>query len=136
MKKHTNWRFVILIFIITALACSTGTTTSHTISGDQGQVVVKMKSADGSDQTGIEINEDWAWEIVPMAITVTVEAGSYQATFVDHEEQTITLVATAGNPASIRAQMVTDGFGKILLQSEASGAEGVTITIDYTVIYP
>ena len=136
MEKQNNWRIAILILVIIALACSTGTSTSHSISGDQGTIVVKIKSADGTDQTGIEINEEWAWETVPMAITVTVEAGSYQATFIDHEEQSITLDAKTGNPASIRTQMVTDGFGKIILQSEASGAEGVTITIDYTVIYP
>lgn len=133
MNKHENWKFAILILTIAALACSTGYSTSHTISGNQGQVVLKTKTADGSNQTGIEFDEEYEWISLPLAITVTVEAGTYQATFIDHEENTVTLEASAGNPASIRTEMVTDGFGKILLLSEASGAEGVIITIDYII---
>jgi hypothetical protein len=133
MNKLKNWHFAILILLFAALACTTGYSTSHTVTGNQGQVVLKTKSADGSNQTGIEIDEDYEWITIPMTITITVDAGSYQATFVDHEENNVTLKALPDNPASIRTEMVTDGFGKIMLQSEANGAEGVIITIDYIV---
>jgi len=137
MEKKKQRRIVILIvcLLMATLACSSGSTTSHTLRGNQGQVVVKTNSADGSDQSSIEINEDYTWETIQMTISVTVEAGTYQATFVDANDTTVVLDSSAGNPASAGALMETDGFGKISIQSEASSAEGIVITIDYTTPY-
>jgi hypothetical protein len=134
VKNQLSWRIAIIIvsLLFTALACGTGTTTTHTQRGNQGQVVVNINSAEGSDQTEIEINEDYSWETVTVNISVVVESGSYRATFVDDDQQSVTLEAAAGNPATAQAQMATDAFGSLTLNSEASGAQGVVITIDYT----
>jgi hypothetical protein len=123
---------IIVSLLVTGLACGTGYSTTHSHRGNRGQVVVKIKSAEGSDQTSVEINEDYSWKTVTLNITVEVEAGRYWATFLDDDGHSVTLDASGDSPASTTVQMTTDGLGSIRMESEASGAQGVTITIDYT----
>ena len=120
----------VLIFV---LACGTGYSFTSRHFGNAGQVIVRNDSIEGNSETQVEINEDLAWDEVILDITVEVEAGSLQAVFTDDDGRTLSLSATAGQPASGQVEMTTDATGDIDLQLSGEGAEGVSITIDYTI---
>lgn len=131
-RRHLRLAILILVMLVGVSACSTSYITTTTNLGNRGQVVLKTKSAEGSYKTSVEINEDYSWADVTLTINITVEVGSYRATFTDDDGKTVTLDASAGNPAQVETQMTTDAFGSISLNAEASGAQGVVISIDYT----
>ena len=136
MKSQRNWKIllVVLCLLITILACGKGFTTTRTSTGDKGKVVLKLASLDGSDETQIEIDNNFTWDTLALEITVEVEAGSFQAEFIDDEGQSLIMNASAGQPATGKRNMVTDGLGKITLNSQGEGAQNATITIEYSKI--
>ena len=121
----------ILFLTMAALACGTGYRTSSKITGDSGQIQIKMNEANGSDQTSVEINEDYLHERVTTTVSLVVEIGSCQATLIGGDGTSISLTASAGNPAQVYGDLVTDGFGEITLETDAQLAKNVEITIDF-----
>jgi hypothetical protein len=57
--------------ILAVLACGTAYRTTYKIYGDSGEIQVRMNEADGSDQTSLEINEDYFRERVTVTVTLT-----------------------------------------------------------------
>jgi len=129
-----NFKTLLVLFciVIAILACGTGYTTTRTSTGDDGNVVLKLASLDGTDDTQVEIDDTFNWETLSLDITVDVEAGNYQAEFIDDEGQILQLNATSGKPAIGKRIMVTDGLGNITLNSLGEGAQNIVITIEYT----
>lgn len=121
----------ILILTLAALACGTGYRTTSKITGDSGQVSIKMNEANEFDQTSVEINEDYFHERVTATVSLVVETGSCQATLIGGDGTSISLTASAGNPAQVYGDLVTDGFGEISLETDAQLATNVEITIDF-----
>ena len=62
----------VLVLILALLACGTGYRTSSKITGDSGQISIKMNEADGSGQTSVEINEDYFHERVTATVILVV----------------------------------------------------------------
>jgi hypothetical protein len=123
---------VVSTLVIVILGCGTGYSITYQHFGDTGQVVVRNDSVEESTTIHVEINEDLAWEDVILDIAVAVESGDLEAVFTDDNGQTLSLSATAGQPASGHAEMETDARGQIDLQLSGVAAKGVVITIDYT----
>jgi hypothetical protein len=134
MFKQKQWLMVALITGLSAviLACGTGYSTTHQRFGNRGKVVVNIESVNESREDHVEIDENFAWDTVTLDITVEVESGNYSAVFIDDEGQSLSLEASPGNPVSASTQMEVDAHGRITLQSEGEGVEGVKITIDYS----
>jgi hypothetical protein len=134
MFNQKQWLMVALITGLSAviLACGTGYSTTHQRFGNRGKVVVNIESVNESREDHVEIDENFAWDTVTLDITVEVESGNYSAVFIDDEGQSLSLEASPGNPVSASTQMEVDAHGRITLQSEGEGVEGVKITIDYS----
>jgi len=121
----------ILILALAALACGTGVSTTHKITGNSGEVRVRMKEANGADSTSVEINEDWSRTGVSATITLFVEAGSCQATIVGGDGASTSLSASAGSPAEVYANLVTDGFGEVDLKTDCQNAQNLDLAINF-----
>jgi hypothetical protein len=134
MTKKTPRRllFIPALFLILAtLACGTGYSTSSKIVGNTGQITVKIKETDGTDQNSVEMNENFFHERVTATVSLVVEVGSCQATLIGEDGTSISLSASAGSPAQASGDLVTDGFGEITLATESQLAQNVEITIDF-----
>lgn len=90
-----------------------------------------MNEADGTDQTSLEINEDYFRERVTDTVTLTVESGNCRVTLVGQDGTTISLSASAGSPAEVYGDLVTDEVGEVTLETEAKGAKNVEIIIRF-----
>jgi hypothetical protein len=134
MNSKKNWKFMLFIFclMIVIMACGTGYTTTRTSTGDEGSVVLKIADLNGSDETQVEIDDSFTWDTLLLEITVEVEAGNFQAEFIDDEGQLLQMNATEEKPGIGKRNMVTDGLGNIILRSHGDNAENITITIEYT----
>ena len=122
----------ILILAIPALACGTGFKTSSTIYGLSGVVRVQIKEADGVYSNSVEINEDWSQEQVSAAVTLSVSAGSCQATLSGDENTSIILDVVEGSPTEAHGDLVTDSFGELDLETNCQDAQGLDLNIDFT----
>ena len=134
MTKETNslLHFLpVLVLTLVLLACGTGYRTTSKITGDSDQVQIKMNEANGSDQTSVEINEDFFHERVTATVSLVVEIGSSQATLAGGDGTSMFLNASTGNPSQVYGDLVTDGLGKITLETDAQQAKKVEITIDF-----
>ena len=136
MSSQRKWKILVALICLMAaiLACGKGYTTTRTRTGDKGKVVLKLANLDGSDETQIEIDKSFTWDTLALEIVVEVEEGNFQAEFIDDEGQSLVMEATPGNPATGKRNMVTDGLGKITLNSQGEGTQNVTITIEYSKI--
>jgi hypothetical protein len=122
----------ILILAMASLACGTGYSTSSKLSGNSGEIRVKLASADGQDTHSVEINEDWSWQRVSTTVSATAEEGSCRVALTGGENTAIVLDAAAGSPGQSYGDLVTDGFGEVSLQSECSGAKNLEVTIAFS----
>jgi hypothetical protein len=130
-KKTLYLILPILILSLAALACSGGTSTTQKLTGNSGEVRVKMKSADGTDTTSVELNEEFDNERVAVTATLSVESGSCLATLTGEDGTVITLNASAGSPAEAYGDLVTDVFGEVDLATDAQGASNVDLFIQF-----
>jgi hypothetical protein len=131
-KKNLVLLLPIALLVLAALACSGGTSTTHKIVGNSGETRVRMKEADGSDTTSVEINEDWAWTRVNATVTLFVETGSCTATVTGDEGTVITLSAAAGSPTQGSGQLVTDGFGEVSLATDSQNVTNMDLLIEFS----
>jgi hypothetical protein len=122
----------ILMLALAVLACSGGYSTTSKLSGNSGEVRVKKGEAEGTDSTSVELNEDWMRDRVFATATLSLEAGSCQATLVGAEGTAITLDASAGSPAQASGDLVTDGFGEVDLQTDCQGATNLDLLINFS----
>ena len=135
MKKQKRTTYLILpilILTLAALACSGGTSTTHKLSGNSGEVRVRMKEVNGSETTSMEINEDWSRTRVGVSAILTVEAGSCQATVSGEDGTSISLRASAGSPGQSSGDLVTDGFGEISLLADCQGGTNLDLTVQFS----
>ena len=135
MKSNKRAQYLIsavLILALASLACGSGYSTTSKISGNSGEVRVKLSSGDGQDTTSVEINEDWSYQLVTTTVSATTEAGSCRVALIGGENTAIVLDAAAGSPGQSYGDLVTDGFGEVSMQSECSGAENLEVTIAFT----
>lgn len=122
----------ILILAIAALACGTGFKTSSRIYGLSGVVRVQIKEADGVYSNSVEINEDWSQERVSATVTLSVSAGSCQATLSGDENTSIILNVVEGSPTEAYGDLVTDSFGEVALETDCQEAQDLDLSIDFT----
>jgi hypothetical protein len=50
---------------------------------------------------------------------------------VDQDGTTISLSASAGSPAEVYGDLVTDGVGEVILETKAQGAKNVDIIVRF-----
>jgi hypothetical protein len=136
-NKMSRERFIYLILPILALslallACSGGYSTTSKLSGNSGEVRVKTGEADGTDSTSVELNEDWMRDRVSATATLSVEAGSCRGTLVGEDGTSIVLDASAGSPAQVSGDLVTDGFGEVDFETSCKGAQNLDLLINFT----
>ena len=131
-RKRWSIRLIIAAVIVVSLACGTGYATTRTNFNNNGKVVLKAESIEGTAETTVEIDEDYTWEPITVNITVEVSAGTYRVTFVDNDDRTVTVEASAGNPGTNMARLTTDSSGYLIMRAEGNGAEDVVITIEYS----
>jgi hypothetical protein len=135
MTRHKKTLYLILpvlILTLAALACGTGYQTSSKISGNTGEVRIKMKEADGVDTTSVEINEDWTRARIGTTVTLAVETGSCQAYLTGEDGTNIYLDAAGGSPNQTYGDLVTDAFGEIDLQTDCQGVQNLDLLINFT----
>jgi hypothetical protein len=128
-KKAYLLLLPILLLTLAALACGTGYQTSQKITGNSGEVRVRMKEANGTDSTSVEINEDWARVRVGATVILNVETGSCQAVVTDADGASISLSASPGSQGEAYANLMTDGFGEITLETDCQGAQNLDLMI-------
>ena len=131
-KKTKHLVLAILILALATLACGTGYTTTHKISGNSGEVRVRMKEANGTDSTSVEISEDWSRVRVSTTVTFGVETGSCLAYLSGEDGTSISLDASAGSPKEVYGSLVTDAFGEVDLQTDCQNAQNVDLTIYFS----
>jgi hypothetical protein len=131
-KRKANLLLVVLVLALAALACGTGYQTSKKIVGNSGEVRVRMKEASGASSTEVEINEDWFRERVTASVTLSLEAGSCQATLLGEEGTKIILNAAAGSPSKGNGNLVTDGFGEVTLETNCQGGQNMDLLIEFS----
>jgi hypothetical protein len=119
----------ILLLALAALACGTGYRTTQKISGNSGEVRVRMNEADGVDSTSVEINEDWSRVRVTTTVTLSVDSGTCLIYLTGEDGSSINLDATAGSPGEIYGDLVTDVFGEVDLQTDCQNAQNLDLTI-------
>ena len=122
----------ILALSLAILACSGGYSTTSKLSGNSGEVRVRTNEADGTDSTSVELNEDWMRDRVFATATLSMEAGSCQATLVGEEGTSLVLDAAAGSPAQASGDLVTDGFGEVDLETNCQGVTNLDLLINFT----
>ena len=122
----------ILALSLAILACSGGYSTTSKLSGNSGEVRVKTGEADGTDSTSVELNEDWMRDRVSATATLSVEAGSCRGTLVGEEGTSIVLDASAGSPAQVSGDLVTDGFGEVDFETNCQGVQNLDLLINFT----
>ncbi|HDD55912.1 MAG TPA: hypothetical protein ENG59_06710 [Chloroflexi bacterium] len=122
----------ILALALAVLACSGGYSTTSKLSGNSGEVRVKTGEADGTDSTSVELNEDWMRDRVFVTATLSLEAGTCQATLFGEEGTALVLDAAAGSPAQASGDLVTDGFGEVDLETNCQGAANLELLINFT----
>ncbi len=128
-KKTSYLVLVMSVLALAALACGTGFTTTHKISGNSGEVRVRMNEANGTDSTSMEINEDWSRVRVSTTVTFSVESGSCLAYLTGEDGTAISLDTSAGSPTEVYGSLVTDGFGEIDLQTDCQNAQNLDLTV-------
>ncbi len=131
-KRTIHLLLAASILALSALACSSGYQTTSKLFGNSGEVRVRMKDADGSNSTSLEINEDWSRERVNAAVTLSVEAGSCRATLSGGDHTVITLNASQGSSAQANGDLVTDSFGDINLQTDCQGGQNLDLVVSFT----
>jgi len=119
----------ILILALAALACGTGYTTTHKLSGNSGEVRIRMNEANGTDSTSAEISEDWSRVRVTATVTLSVDTGSCLAYVTGEDGTSINLNASAGSPGEVYGNLVTDSFGEVDLQTDCQNAQNLDLTI-------
>ena len=131
-KRTTYLILPILVLALAALACSGGSTTTHKLTGNSGEVRVRMKEVDGAETTSMEINEDWSRTRVAATVTFSVEAGSCLANVTGEDGTAISLSASAGSPGQASGDLVTDGFGEVDLTAECQGGTNLDLTVQFS----
>ncbi len=131
-KKIIYLILPILALALAVLACSGGYSTTSKLSGNSGEIRVRTKEADGKDSTSVELNEDWMRERVFATATLSLEAGSCQATLVGQDGTALVLDAAAGSPAQTSGDLMTDGFGEVDLETNCQGAANLELLINFT----
>lgn len=128
-KKVCYFILPILILALAALACGTGYRTTQKISGNSGEVRVRMNEANGTDSTSVEINEDWSRVRVTSTVSLSVDSGSCLAYLTGEDGTSISLDASAGSPGEVYGDLVTDVFGEVDLQTDCQNAQNLDLTI-------
>ncbi|MCJ7733709.1 MAG: hypothetical protein MUP11_04080 [Anaerolineales bacterium] len=131
-KKICPILLPILILTLVTLACGTGYRTTQKITGNSGEIRVRMNDANGSDSTSVEINEDYSWQRVTTTVSFSLEAGSCRATLQGEEGTIISMDASAGSPAQVYGDLITDAFGEINLQTDCQNALNLDMVISFT----
>jgi hypothetical protein len=131
-KRTLSLISAVLILALAALACGTGYQTSSKITGNTGEVRVKMNESNGVDTTSVEINEDWPRTSVSTTAILSMEAGSCLAYLTGEDGTSINLSAAAGSPDQVSGILVTDGFGEIEMQTDCQGAQNLEIAIAFS----
>ena len=122
----------ILALALAALACSGGTSTTHKLVGNSGETRIRMKEAEGSNTTSMEINEDWAYTSVNATVTLFVETGGCSATVSGENGTVIPISASAGTPNQVSGVLVTDGFGDVTLTTDSQGVTNLDLLIEFS----
>jgi hypothetical protein len=131
-RKRTLYLVLpILALALAALACSGGTSTTHKITGNNGETRIRMKEASGSNTTSVEINEDWSRTSVNATVTLFVETGSCTAVVSGEDGTAITLSASAGTPNQVSGVLVTDGFGDVTLTTDSQGVTNLDLLVEF-----
>ena len=130
-QRHSFLVLCTLVISLVILACGSGYRITQKITGNSGEVRVRMNQADGSDQTEVEINEDYSHERVSVTVTLSVESGSCQAMLIGEDGNSLILNASLGSPIEISGELVTDAFGDITLETDAQGASNVYLLIKF-----
>ena len=128
-KKTYYLILPILILTLAALACGTGYRTTQKITGNSGEVRVRMNEANGTDSTSVEINEDWSQIRVTSTVTLSVASGSCLVYLTGEDGTSISLDASAGSPGEVYGDLVTDVFGEVSLQTDCQDAQNLDLTI-------
>jgi hypothetical protein len=131
-KKNYYLVLAVLILAMAALACGTGYRTTQKISGNSGEVRVRMNEANGVDSTSVELNEDWSGVRVTATITLSVESGSCTAYLTGGEGTSIRLDASAGSPGEVYGNLVTDVFGEVDLETDCQNAQDLDLNIFFS----
>ena len=122
----------ILVLALAALACSGGTSTTHKLAGNSGETRIRMKEADGSNTTSVEISEDWSRTSVNATVTLFVETGSCSAAVSGENGTLIPISASAGSPNQVSGVLVTDGFGDVTLATDCQGATNLDLLVEFS----
>jgi hypothetical protein len=130
-KRTLHLLLPILALALVALACSGGTSTSHKIVGNTGELRLRMNEANGTDTTSVEINEDWTRQRVTATVTLFVETGSCTATVTGEDGTAISVSASAGSPAQVQGILVTDGFGEVDVITDSQGVTNMDLLIEF-----
>lgn len=121
-----------VLVVLVTLACGTGYRTTYKTSGNSGTIRVRMKEANGANQTKIEINEDYFRESVQIQAAFSVESGTCQAVLTGEEGSRVSLEASGGSPGQTQGQLITDGFGEIDLETNCQAGINLDLVIDFT----
>lgn len=131
-RKRTLYLVLALALLAgVSLACGTGYQTSSKITGNSGEVRLKMKDASGTNSTSVEINEDWFREGIAVSATLSVESGSCRATLSGEDGTLLVLDAAAGSPAEAYGELVTNSFGDISLETDCQGGQNLELTLSF-----
>ncbi len=130
-KKVSYLILPILALSLAVLACSGGYSTTSTRSGNSGEIRVKTSEADGTDSTSVELNEDWMRDRVSVTAILSLEAGSCRGTLVGEDGTAIVLDASAGSPAQVSGDLVTDAFGEVDFETNCQGAKNLDLLINF-----
>ncbi len=122
----------LVLLLLASLACGTGFRTTYTLTGNSGKIRVSMNDADGENRTQLEINEDYIRESVAVTASLSVAAGSCQATLTGEDGSRLTLTAAEGNPGQANGELVTDAFGEITLETVGQNAENMELILEFT----
>jgi len=121
----------VLILALAVLACGTGYQTTQKLTGNSGEVRVRMQEANGTNSTEVELNEDWSGVRVTTTVVFSVTSGSCRAVLTGEDGTTLTLDASAGSPSEVSSDLVTDVFGEVTLQTECQNAQDLDLTINF-----
>ena len=132
-KRQTTYLVLtVLILSLAALACGTGSQTTSKITGNSGEVRVRINETSGVNTTSVELNEDWFREQLAASVTFSLETGSCRASVIGEDGTQITVDAAAGSPGQASGQLITDGFGEVDLETNCQGsAQNLDVTIAF-----
>ena len=132
-SKRTLYLVLTLsVLAAVSLACGTGYQTSSKLTGNSGEVRLKMKDPSGTNSTSVEISEDWPGELLAVNATLSVEAGSCRATLSGADGTQLVLDASAGSPTEEYGELITDVFGDFSLQTDCQGGQNLELLITFS----